>query len=83
MLEHSPLTGTHLFQMGLGKKVPPFGKLQKCKKPIPWHRHGTEKKWAQSQEVVAGREPVVSSCGGYGCLIGMQEQVVDSVWRQL
>ncbi|MEQ2302887.1 hypothetical protein AMECASPLE_011293 [Ameca splendens] len=74
VLEDSSLTGTHLFQTGLGKKVPPFVKLQKFKKPIPWHRYGAEKNWAQLQEAAAGREPVDSSWGGYGCLIGMQEQ---------
>ncbi|KAI9529700.1 hypothetical protein NQZ68_007938 [Dissostichus eleginoides] len=33
------------------------------------------KSWPELQEKAAGREPVVSSWGSYGCLIGMLDQV--------
>lgn len=80
--ENFPLKGTHLFQMGLGKGGT-FCKIAKMQKPIPWHRYGAEKSWPELQEEAAGREPVVSSWRSYGCLIGMLDQVLTSVLRQL
>lgn len=82
MLGECPLKGTHLFQMGLGKGGT-FSKIAKMHKHIPWHGYRVEKSWPELQEEAAGREPVVSSWGSYGCLIGMLEQVPTSVLRQL
>ena len=78
----SSLKGTHLFQMGL-RKGATFYKIAKMQKLIPWHGFGVEKSWTELQQAAVGREPVVSSWGSYGCLIGMLDQVVDSVLRQL
>lgn len=79
MLGEYPLKGTHLFQMGLGKG----GKIAKMQKLISWHECGVETSWPELQEEAAGREPVVSSWGSHGCLIGMLDQVAISVLRQL
>ena len=68
--------------MGLGKGAT-LCKIAKMQKLIPWHGYRVEKSWTELQEAAAGREPVVSSWGSYGCLIGMLDQVADSVWRQL
>lgn len=82
MLGDSPLKGTHLFQVRLGKGGT-FCKIAKMQKLIPWHGYEVEKSWPEFQEEAAGREPVVSSWGSYGCLIGMLDQVPTSVLRQL
>lgn len=67
----------------VGEKGGTLCKIAKMQTLIAWHGYGEKKSWPELQEMVAGREPVVSSWGSYGCLIGMLDQVSTSVLRQL
>lgn len=80
--EDFPLQGTHLFQVGLEKGCTSC-RIDKMQTPTPWHEHGAEKSWPELQEEAAGREPVANSWRSHGCLIGMLDQVLTSVLRQL